>query len=165
MKILILSDSHSSLYFMRSAIAAVRPDAVVHLGDHYDDAMAMEEEFPHIRFHMVPGNCDRYRMLTAKPEILCYDVCGVRLYMTHGHNHHVKQTLLRLLADARAWNAAAVLYGHTHAADCHREEDGLWVMNPGACGSSGGSVGLIETQDNTILSCRILRQTDLEALL
>ena len=162
MKILVLSDSHSGLSFMRRAIGLIKPDAVVHLGDYYDDAQAVAEENPSIRFHIVPGNCDRYRMLRYEPEVLCYDVCGIRLYMTHGHNHHVKQTLMRLLADARAMGAAAALYGHTHVADCHREEDGLWVLNPGSCGSSGGSVGLIETDANGIVQCRILGQADLD---
>ena len=114
MKILVLSDSHSALSFMRRAIDLIKPDAVVHLGDYYDDAQAMAEENPGVRFHMVPGNCDRYRMLRPEPEVLCYDVCGVRLYMTHGHNHHVKQTLVRLLADARASGAAAAQIGRAH---------------------------------------------------
>lgn len=162
MKILVLSDSHAALSFMRRAIAAVKPDAVVHLGDYYDDAQAMEEENPHIRFHMVPGNCDRYRLSRPVPEMLCYPVCGVKLYMTHGHNHRVKQTLGLLLNDARAESAQAALYGHTHCPDCHREEDGLWVLNPGSCGSYGGSVGVIETNGNEISSCKLLRQEDLE---
>ena len=162
MKILVLSDSHAGLSFMRRTIRCTKPDAVVHLGDYFDDAQAMAEENPNIRFHMVPGNCDRHRMLRYETEVLCYDVCGVRLYMTHGHNHQVKLTLIRLLSDARAMGAAAALYGHTHVADCHREEDGLWVLNPGHCGSSGGSVGLIETDGNTIKACRLLTQADLE---
>lgn len=161
MKILVLSDSHAGLRFMRCAIDAVRPDAVVHLGDYYGDAQTMEEEYPHIRFHMVPGNCDRYRLDRPVPEMLCYDVCGVRLFMTHGHNHHVKQTLLQLLLDARKYDAQAALYGHTHVADC-RKEDGLWILNPGACGGSGGSVGVIETDGKQITSCRILQHEDLE---
>ena len=164
MKILVLSDSHAGLSFMRYAIRAVKPDAVVHLGDYFDDAEAMAEENPNIRFHMVPGNCDRYRMVRSAPEILCYDVCGVRLYMTHGHNHHVKQTRLRLVADARAAGAAAALYGHTHEPDCQQLEDGLWLLNPGACGSSGGSVAVIETEGNKIKACRHLVQADLMAL-
>ena len=84
--------------------------------------------------------------------------------MTHGHNHRVKSGLYMLLADARAAGVQAVLYGHTHCADCHREEDGLWVINPGSCGSYGGSVALIETDNGTIIGCRILKQTDLEEL-
>lgn len=165
MKILVLSDSHAGISFMRRAIQATKPDAVIHLGDYYDDAVALAEENPQLRFHMVPGNCDLNRMICREPEILCYDVCGVRLYMTHGHKHNVKRTMLPLLADARAAGAAAVLYGHTHVACCNREDDGLWVLNPGAGGSFGGSVGLIETDGKTIKACRLLWQADLEALL
>jgi len=162
MKILVLSDSHSGMSFMRSAIRSVRPDAVIHLGDYYDDGEALQEEFPHIPFHLVPGNCDRNRMIGLKPELLCYVVGGVWLYMTHGHNHQVKMGLGYLLNDARKAGVAAALYGHTHSAYCQQEPDGLWVMNPGACGTFGGSVGLIETEDKIIVSCRILRQEDME---
>ena len=161
MKILVLSDSHAVLGLMRRFIQVVKPDAVIHLGDHYDDAEALRQEYPHIPFHQVPGNCDRYRCPDSALPILCYDVCGVRLYMTHGHLHHVKQTLIRLLADARSMDAAAALYGHTHVADCRREEDGLWVLNPGSCGSWGGSAGIIETEEGKISSCRILTVSEL----
>ena len=162
MKILVLSDSHSSLYFMRSAIAKVRPNAVVHLGDYYEDAEALEEENAHIPFHIVPGNCDLYRSGGLKPGVLCYNICGVRLFMTHGHIHKVKLTLGLLLKDARQMKAQAALYGHTHRPDCHQEEDGLWVLNPGSCGHSGGSVGVIETENGRIISCRIIGQEELE---
>ena len=164
MKILVLSDSHSGMRFMRYAIGQTKPDAVIHLGDYYDDGETLSEEYPHIPFHQVPGNCDRYRSYEIRPEQLCYCVCGVKLFVTHGHNHRVKSGLYALLRDARAEGAAAALYGHTHQADCHREEDGLWVLNPGSAGSSGGSVGLIETNGNTITSCRILRQVELEEM-
>ena len=162
MKILVLSDSHSGLNFMRRCIRAVKPDALIHLGDHYDDGVAMAEENPHILMHQVPGNCDKYRMLRYEPDVRCYPVGGVTLYMTHGHNHRVKSTLALLLADARAAGAQAVLYGHTHVADCHREDDGLWVLNPGASGYAGGSAGLIETENGSIVGCKILKHTDLE---
>lgn len=162
MKILVLSDSHSSLAFMRRCVAAMKPDAIVHLGDHYDDAAALAEDYPHIPMHQVPGNCDRFRCPPDAREILCYDVGGARLYMTHGHRHNVKYTLGRLLADARSMQAAAVLYGHTHVADCRREDDGLWVLNPGSCGYGGGSAGLIETDNRQITACRLLLPADLE---
>lgn len=161
MKILVLSDSHSALQFMRCAVNALRPDAVVHLGDHYDDGQTIAEEFPHIRFHLVPGNCDRYRMMMTQPQILCYDVCGARLYMTHGHLHSVKASLFRLLSDAHNAGAQAALYGHTHIADCHRDGE-LWVLNPGSCGYGGGSAGLIEVENGKILSCRIVHHDELE---
>ena len=165
MKILVLSDSHSGLSPMRRYIDQVKPDAIVHLGDYYDDGEIMAEEYPHIRFYQVPGNCDRYRCPPAVPEILILPVCGVLLYMTHGHRHQVKMHTGALLRDARSSSAAAALYGHTHFAECYQEPDGLWVLNPGSCGSYSGSAGLIETENGKIVSCRILWQKNLEETL
>ena len=162
MKILVLSDSHSALSFMRSCIDAVKPDAVIHLGDYFDDGEAMAEEYPGIPMYRVPGNCDRYRCAPWQPEIIIQPIFGCMLYMTHGHRHNVKLTLGPLLRDARASGAAAALYGHTHQADCTLLEDGLWVLNPGSCGYGGGSAGLMEISDGKIKACRILRQEDLE---
>jgi predicted phosphodiesterase len=137
----------------------------VHLGDYYDDGQAMAEENPHIPMYQVPGNCDRYRCPPFAHEILILPVCGVPLYMTHGHRHQVKMTTSMLIRDARASKAAAALYGHTHIADCHQEDDGLWVLNPGSCGYYGGSAGLIETENGKIVNCRLIRQENLEELL
>ncbi len=165
MRILVLSDSHSALRFMRSCIQAVKPDTVIHLGDHFDDGGAMAEENPHILFYQVPGNCDQYRMMTWHSPILSYPIGGVPVYMTHGHKHHVKQTLSFLLADARAAGARLVLYGHTHQPDCHQEEDGVWVINPGSCGYGGGTAAVVEICQEKIVSCRIIRQENLEEYL
>ncbi len=162
MKILVLSDSHSGLSFMRRCIEVVQPDAMIHLGDYFQDAEAMEEEYPGIPMYKVPGNCDRYRCPPDQPEILIQKVFGAELYMTHGHRHNVKLTISRLLKDARASKAAAALYGHTHEADCTLEADGLWILNPGSCGYFGGSAGLMEIENGNIKNCRIIRQEDLE---
>ena len=164
MKILVMSDSHSGKSFMKHCVERLKPDVMIHLGDHFEDGTDLGELFPRIPLHQVPGNCDRYRMVAWHPEVLCYTICGVKLYMTHGHNHKVKTGLYALLRDARTSGAHAVLYGHTHCADCHQEPDGLWVLNPGSCGSYSGSVGLIETQQGNILNCRIYRQADLEEM-
>ncbi|MBE6975054.1 MAG: metallophosphoesterase family protein, partial [Ruminococcaceae bacterium] len=74
MKILILSDSHSSMHFMRRAVMLIRPAHVIHLGDYYDDGDVLARENPHICFHQVPGNCDRGYCDPALPQLLCYDV-------------------------------------------------------------------------------------------
>jgi len=162
MKILVLSDSHSSMRFMRTCVEAIKPQAIVHLGDHYDDGETLKELYPHIELHQVPGNCDRYRCPPWVHTRLCYDVCGVRLFMTHGHKHGVKTNTAMLRAEARAMGAAAALYGHTHVAEAYREEGGMWVMNPGTAGYGGGSAGLIEAENNTIISCRIITAENLE---
>lgn len=165
MKILVLSDSHSALSFMRQCIRFVQPDAVVHLGDYFEDGSVMAEEFSDIYFYQVPGNCDKYREVMGAPETLVTKVCGVKLFMTHGHRHGVKSGLWRLLKDAEQTDARAVLFGHTHSPYCSREPGGLWVLNPGSCGYYGGSAGLILAEDGKISDCRLLRQSDMDTLL
>lgn len=165
MKILVLSDSHSALSFMRRCILAVRPDAVVHLGDHYDDAQALAEENPYLQFHQVPGNCDRYRCPLNTCQVLNYDIGGVRFFMTHGHNHHVKAGTGYLLEDARKSGAKVVLYGHTHRAECYREPDGLWVLNPGSCGAYSGRAGIVEIENKAVTACSLITQAELEEML
>ena len=149
---------------MRRCIDATKPDAVIHLGDYYDDGCAMAEEYPHITFYQVPGNCDAHRGFIPDPETRVETLGGVRILFTHGHRHHVKQTLIRLLADARISRVAVVLFGHTHSAYCQQEEDGLWVLNPGSCGYFGGSAGLLEVHSGKILQGRLLRDEDLNVL-
>ncbi len=161
MKILVLSDSHSALSHMRRYIEAVKPDAVIHLGDHYDDGQAMAREYCHIPFYLLPGNCDRYRCPVGVQETQCYCVCGARLFMTHGHNHHVKATTYSLKADARKMGAVAALYGHTHHPEAYLE-DGLWVLNPGSCGHAGGTAGILETDGQKITACYVIGQAALE---
>lgn len=165
MKILVLSDSHSGLRFMFDCVEAVQPDTIIHLGDYYDDGETLHEQYPDIPFYQVPGNCDFYRCSPRIPQILIENIGGTSFYMTHGHRHDVKSTLVRLLRDARDCKVQAVLYGHTHIADCHVEPDGLWVLNPGSCGYGDRSGGLIETENGEIISCRLLHQEDLEDLL
>ena len=162
MKILVLSDSHSSMRFMRRCVEAVKPNAIVHLGDHYDDGEILAEEYPHIPLYQVPGNCDRYRCPPSAREILIMPVCGVMLYMTHGHRHQVKMHTGLLIRDALASKVAAVLYGHTHVPDCHQEPEGLWVLNPGSAGYGGGTAGLIEVENGKIMSCNLLWPENLE---
>ena len=161
MKILVMSDSHSALSFMRRCIDEVLPDALIHLGDHYDDALAISEEYPEVPMYHVPGNCDLYRCPPGVTEIQLATLDGVRLYLTHGHLHKVKHFIDLLLRDGRQARAHAVLYGHTHVPNCYQEPDGLWVLNPGSCGYYGGTVGLIETERGRIRSCRVIGEGDL----
>lgn len=156
MKILVLSDSHSALSFMRRCIDAVEPNAVIHLGDYYDDGQVIAEEYPRLRTYRVPGNCDRYRGPVWAAETLVEKVCGVKLFMTHGHLHQVKSGLGALIRDARTTGSQAVLFGHTHMPLC-RYEDGLWIVNPGSAGYNGGTAAVLEVADGKILDCQIIR--------
>lgn len=160
MKILVLSDSHSGMSFMRRCVDSVQPDAMIHLGDYYEDGKTLASDYPNIPIHQVPGNCDRYRVPQWIAQTLCCEVCGVNLFMTHGHLHGVKSGTELLLEDARRHKAQAVLYGHTHVAQCTQEADGLWVLNPGSCSSYGGSAGLILVENGDIKSCQLLSGED-----
>ena len=48
LRVLVFSDSHSSISFMRLCMETLKPDAVIHLGDHYDDGEVIKEEYPGI---------------------------------------------------------------------------------------------------------------------
>jgi predicted phosphodiesterase len=84
--------------------------------------------------------------------------------MTHGHIQRVKSGFYSLVRDAQAANVQAVLFGYTHEAYCDRTESGMWVVNPGSCGYYGGTAALIDVADKKISDCRIIGQSDLEAL-
>lgn len=161
MKILVLSDSHSSLRFMRRCIEWAKPQAVIHLGDYYDDGKTMAEEYPGIDFYQVPGNCDRHRYGILDSEIRVVELGGARLYLTHGHLHGVKSGYWSLIKAAQAAGAQAALFGHTHNAWCSNE-DGLWLVNPGSCGYNGGSAAMIVAENGKILGCRLVRESEIE---
>ena len=160
-RILVLSDSHRGMSFMRWCVNTVKPDAIVHLGDFYDDGEELHEEFRHIPIYQVAGNCDRYCASPAARELLICKVCGVDMFMTHGHRQSVKNGTELLVRDARQAKVQAALYGHTHIPDCRKDGD-LWILNPGAAGSWGGSSGIIEVEDGKILRCFHFRYGDQE---
>ncbi len=87
---------------------------------------------------------------------------GIKIFMTHGHRFRVKQDLYPLLKEARAQNADVAMFGHTHIPHCTQEEDGLWVLNPGAAGGVRCTAGLLEIQEGSVTACRIIRQAELE---
>ena len=164
MTILVFSDSHSSLRYMRCVMDSVQPDAVIHLGDYVCDGEAIASDYPQVPFYQVAGNCDRYRVTPDFPETLVEVIGGVRIYMTHGHLQRVKLNRQLLLLNARKCASQIVLYGHTHAAECQQLEDGVWLMNPGSCGYGDGFAGCIEIDSDKNVSCRLISYRDLEEI-
>ena len=142
MKILVLSDSHREEAPMLAAVRQERPDALVHLGDHANDARALAEEYPLLPLVTVKGNCD---FATDAPD-------GTVIFAVHGHRYHVKNGLLSLRYAALEQGAHIVLFGHTHCPYCEYR-DGLWLLNPGACGGVRPTCGVI-TMENHKISCQ-----------
>lgn len=155
MKILVFSDSHMYLDYMIACTRRIKPDALIHLGDYFDDAMALTAEFPKIPVYAVPGNCDQYKLGGNNETIKIVELDGVRFYLTHGHKHGVKYDLHKLKLDARRADAAAVLFGHTHE-QLREFENDLWIINPGSCGAYTAGAALIETKDNKISHCVLM---------
>lgn len=137
MKILVFSDSHHSLGNMYEAAEKEKPDQILHLGDHYEDAEDLRAAFPRTAIQYVPGNCD-YACDLPTERLLIFQ--NIRIFMTHGHKYFVKSDLSRLIAAAKAQNADVVLFGHTHIPYLENTEN-MTVMNPASCGRGTGKPG------------------------
>ncbi len=158
MKLLILSDSHGTDKHMHEAMRRERPDYVIHLGDHSRDAMDLAAAFPMTPMAIVKGNCDFY---DDTPEQRLAEYGGVRILMAHGHRYGVKSSLLRYSMAALENQVDVALFGHTHCAYCE-EYQGVWLLNPGSCGScSNPTYGVVEIRDGKP-SCRIVRIDEME---
>lgn len=131
MKIAVFSDTHGSTARMLRAVEALRPDALVHLGDYERDADALKKAFPDIPLYQVAGNCD---VASVSPLDLVVDFCGVQTLLTHGHRHSVDWGRLdSLIYAAQERGCRLVLFGHTHIPE-NTEIGGVRAVNPGTAG-------------------------------
>lgn len=148
-KLLILSDSHRNIEHMVQAVNAESPDLIIHLGDHYRDAMELHRRFPRIPLEAVSGNCDFER--ECEEKLLTIE--NKKIFLCHGHNYHVKSGYLNLEYAAREKGADLALFGHTHRVfyDMH---NGIAMLNPGSIGEPRGltepSYGQIIIENNQI---------------
>lgn len=129
MKILIVSDSHGMKGRLQAIVKHVRADHILHCGDFCTELM----ELPKGPLTYVQGNCD---FVEAPLESL-YDVEGWRFFLTHGHRHQVKSSLLPIRYRAEEKGARVACFGHSHVPVC--EEDGSVILiNPGSISSPRG---------------------------
>lgn len=149
----VFSDTHGSTAGMAAAVRRVRPDILVHLGDHIRDTAVLEREFPDLPLHAVPGNCD---FAAREPDPDIFFAGPVKVFATHGHRYSVKLGLDGLLNAAHFSGAGLVLYGHTHIARIDYY-GGMTVVNPGTSGlGPQPSFALIEIGADDRISAKIL---------
>ena len=129
MKVLVFSDSHTDVTTMDDAILNEQPQMVLHLGDHYGDALTLRDHYPCIPMHFVMGNTDFFSSGDTEQVLKVHGHC---LYMTHGHLFNVKNGLNTIYLKGRSVNADIVLFGHTHV-PLNEEEQGYTLFNPGSC--------------------------------
>ena len=127
MKLLIFSDTHLDTRRMDYAVDQVNPDVIIHLGDNIDDIAIIREKLLETPFHLVKGNVDTQTKGDIE-KIISID--NIKILLTHGHEHHVKEGLSHLIKRATEMGVDLVLFGHTHGAAIIKEQ-GITLMNPG----------------------------------
>lgn len=150
MKLLVVSDSHGDLDALRLAVRRERPQAVIHLGDHCSDADELASEFAGLPVMSVRGNCDFDTPTRA--DTLVREMEGVRIFAAHGHKYGVKTGCLNFRYAALEQGAHLALFGHTHSPFLC-EEDGLCLMNPGACSGAHPGYGVVTLQNGSVSCC------------
>lgn len=128
MKVLVFSDSHGLTTAMLSVIEAEQPDAVIHLGDCTQDTYDITSAFEAIPLYAVRGNND---WDSREPLTRIIELCGVRLFLSHGHIQYVRQGTDGMLAAAESENCQVALFGHTHVS-LKEYRQNILIMNPGS---------------------------------
>ena len=148
MKIVVFSDSHGRTQAMSRALHQELPDVLIHLGDGFSDLPADIG----IPVYQVRGNCDSPACGLAESRLL--ELCGARLFLTHGHRYNVKFGLERLQWAALEAQAQLALFGHTHSALLELNRDAPSLMNPGSIAGCPGSYGVISLKAGQF-SCKL----------
>ena len=146
MIIAVFSDTHGNTARMARAAEALRPDALVHLGDYERDAAALRRALPDTPLYQVCGNCD---VAPTSPDRLIADFGAVRALLVHGHQYGVDRGRLdSLIYAAQEAQCRLVLFGHTHERE-NLEIGGVRAVNPGSAGMGRApSFAVVEIFDN-----------------
>ena len=124
MRIGVISDTHrciSSIEGLRDKIKGL--DMLIHLGDNVDDVSIIQKYYKG-KIINVKGNCD---FSTNTPYDRIEEICGKKIFLTHGHRYGVKENLFKLRYKALETEADIVLYGHTHMGQIDFEEGNTTV--------------------------------------
>jgi len=128
MRIGVISDTHSIISSIERLESEIKGLGVlIHLGDNVED-VSIIKGFYNGKIINVRGNCD---FSTSVPGDIVEEICGKKIFVTHGHRYGVKENLSKLRDKALETGSNIVLYGHTHIAKIDFEQ-GIWYINPGS---------------------------------
>ena len=125
---------------------------IIFLGDGVRDIEYIKDQYPHIPFFIVKGNCDMMAREVEAERLINFD--GIKILITHGHLYGAKSGYGRLAYRARELEAEAVFFGHTHVPLDDILEVGdkrIHLFNPGSIGY-GGSFGVVNTSGNVLIT-------------
>ena len=144
MRILVVSDTHGDLNtLIRVVNSQPSAEIIVHCGDGEEQMQFLKDNYKDKMIVGVKGNCDWGSTFPSK-EIL--NVCGKKIFITHGHLYNAKIGYYQIMSAAREEKADILLFGHTHNAMTYYE-DGLYMLNPGSCHGYMASYGYVDITD------------------
>lgn len=135
-RIMAVSDTHGQVAAVQTYYPQIEGvDLLIHAGDHFNDAILLQNALGIQHVEYVRGNCDID--WTVPSEILLS--CGEKtVFLTHGHEYGVKYGLDELRDAALKRGADICIFGHTHRFTC-AYFDGKLFLNPGSpCYTRGG---------------------------
>ena len=152
-KAAVFSDTHGNTALMLETVRRVRPDVLIHLGDHERDAQELRREFPEIPLFCVRGNCD---LCSFAPDTDIVPLGSVKAFITHGHLYHVEYNRVdSLVYAAQEQGCRVAMFGHTHSA-YNETVGGVSVINPGTAGKGRNLTwALVTVFDNGGVVCEI----------
>lgn len=128
-KILVISDTHRKINHVIDLIGQISDlNHIIHLGDVVEDAQDLIAIYD-VPFDYVAGNCDFYNRTAPLSKIV--EICGKKIYITHGHQENVKHSLGNLAYIAESQNFDVILFGHTHQPILTYHKDTI-ILNPGS---------------------------------
>ncbi|MHC0037442.1 metallophosphoesterase family protein [Pseudoneobacillus sp. C159] len=125
-KVLVVSDSHGLTNELME-IKAKHQDSV-DLMIHCGDSELMSDHPALSGFTVVRGNCDWNDQFS---EESIQEKGGKRIFVTHGHHHRVKSSLLALSYRAAELGVNIVCFGHSHILGAEVIGNVLF-LNPGS---------------------------------
>ena len=158
MRIGAVSDSHNHLdnlcLAVRKLIEEEKVETIIHLGDDYDDAQAIES--PGIKLLKIPGVFSHYYQDPRIPNRLIKEFFPWKLLLTHAPTTHEND----LPTDRDPEDIIAeekiniVLHGHTHIPRIEEKDNVLW-LNPGHLKAKDGrgyppSYALVALEENQL---------------
>ena len=155
MKILVFSDSHSCPNRILKAISMHngKCDLIIFLGDGLKDLDHVTLKHPQIPIIKVKGNCDHFSSSDVLNENVI-DLDGIKVLITHGHNHGVKYGYETILRYASELDVDAVLFGHTHVPYDkieYRDDNQIHLFNPGSVAMTM-TYGVINTSKGVLVT-------------
>lgn len=150
MRIVVFSDTHGRISKCISAMERFgKVDMIIHLGDIMRDAEDLKAYFETVPVQAVCGNCELPGGNSAEKT---FEVCGKKIYMTHGHIYNVKSTLREIADKVKSEGADIGLFGHTHKS-FDGDAYGARLLNPGSCALPAEGVptcGIIEIENGRL---------------